>query len=71
MRKNSCPNLNHRRSDVPFHHCLACGEVVCGALELYCSATGARGEGGALLDDDDDDADEEAQSGAPRVKHPF
>lgn len=28
MRNNSCPNLNHSRSNVPVRHCPTCGDVV-------------------------------------------
>ncbi len=28
MRREWCPNLNHRRSDAPVRYCPNCGEVV-------------------------------------------
>ena len=28
MGRNTCPNFNHRRSNVPVRHCPRCGEIV-------------------------------------------
>ena len=30
MRRNNCPNTNHRRDDAPVRYCPMCGEVVNG-----------------------------------------